>query len=104
MSEKDEAWKRLVQICKGTSSTKELLTDLRSGPADSKGWPFFQGAVRFATSEDFADLGEERGPVENAIERLASAGDERAIKLWAQVAGQDSSAFPPLAERAMRRP
>jgi hypothetical protein len=85
MTEQEEAWKLLVKICRGASSMKELLADLRSGPADSRGWPFFQGAVRFATSLDFADLGDERGPIDNAIDRLAQAGDERAIKLRAQL-------------------
>jgi len=90
MTEQDEARKLLAKICRGTSSLSELLADLKSGPADSRGWPFFQGAVKFATSLDLADLGDERQAIEQAIERLAAAGDKDAIALRARGLAQGS--------------
>ncbi|HEY0465443.1 MAG TPA: hypothetical protein VGC79_14610 [Polyangiaceae bacterium] len=90
MTQKAEARLRLLQICRGTSSTKEFLADLKSGPADSRGFPYFPGAVKFATSLNFADLDDERTPIEHAIERLAEAGDEAAISLRRQLSPQGS--------------
>jgi hypothetical protein len=78
------AWNRLREICEGAPSVMELRMTLDNERPTAAGWTVFVGAEKWARSEDPADLGEAAGPVENALKRLADAGDADAARLLAR--------------------
>lgn len=68
-------WLRLLQICREAKTVDDLLGELRTGPVNSTGWHVFPDAERFANSRKLDDLELTRGPISNALERLAASGD-----------------------------
>jgi hypothetical protein len=85
----DPAWDRLKEICETATSVVGLRLALDSERPTTSGWTVFVGAEKWARSEDPADLGEALGPVENALRRLAEAGDGDAARLIARFPGAD---------------
>jgi hypothetical protein len=81
------AWDRLREICETATSVVGLRLALDSERPTAAGWTVFVGAEKWARSEDPADLGEALGPVENALRRLADAGDADAARLIARITG-----------------
>jgi hypothetical protein len=80
----EPAWDRLKEICETATSVVGLRLALDSERPTALGWTVFVGAEKWARSEDPTDLGEALGPVEDALRRLAEAGDADAERLLAR--------------------